>query len=608
VRAGLFVLKHLIVLALIASTATAIGLPWLRRLSSNAAERAALGVAVGLAVGGQVVLGLGLIGRLQPAAVVAVVLVAHAVAWRDFRDLLSRSLCAWRERRGARLGAAVGALALSPIVLGSLYPPLAFDETLYHLPFAREFVRARSLPFLPDLRFPVFPQLVEALLAAVLAVGGDVATHGVSLVSMLTTALLVSVWAARASPLGGAAGGLAAAVCLGQPLGVYLAGTASVEPALALFAAAAVYVVERWRGDGQRRWLALAGLLAGSAASAKYLGLLIVAGVTIEVALVATRRGRAGDVWAYGSSLLAAMAVTYGRTLYYTGNPVFPLFPEVFGSTPWDATAMLRPLGVRAGLALLRLPWDLVFDRAAVGAMPPFSPLLLLGLPLMLVVAWWNPKVRAWTSWTVGFLLLAPIGAHYIWTIMPFVALAVGVAGAEALDRLPAAARRKGHGAWTIVSRPRVWVVLCILPGWLYGAFQLVRLGPIPIDGPARLAFLNERLPLFAAVSFLNDRCGERCTVYALRAERMVYFASGRFLGDWNGPASFARTVPADGDRDLLLARLRQLRVDHLLVPVEARREAGLSGADAPGFRLVYSDTAADVYEVSPKDPPAAAR
>jgi 4-amino-4-deoxy-L-arabinose transferase-like glycosyltransferase len=599
-----FALKHLIVLVLIASTALAIGLPWLRRLSLTAAERVAMAEAVGLAVAGHLVLGLGLVGRLEPAAILAVVVVAHVIARRDLHDVGSRSRRAWRLRPpGVRwLGAAIGALALSPIVLCALYPPLAFDETLYHLPYAREFARTGSLPFLPDLRFPVFPQLVEALFAAVLRVGGDVATHGVSLVATLMTALLIAVWAARTSRASRAAGAMAAAIWLGQPLGVYLAGSGYVEPVLALFTAAAVYCADRWRAEGRRRWLVLAGLLAGSAASAKYLGLLIVAFLSIEIAIVAGRHRLVGAVAVYGCSVIVAMTASYGRLLYHTGNPVFPLVPEIFGSTPWDVTGMLRPLAAQDGLALLRLPWNLVFNRAAVGGMPPFSPLLTLGLPLMLAGAWWNRSVRRWLCWTVGFVSLSPIGAHYVWTVMPFIALAVGVSCVEVLDRLrTVAACRRGGRVWAVLSRPSVWVILCILPGELYGAYRLVRLGPIPTDGPAREAFLTRHRPLFPAVSFVNDRCDGRCTVYALHAEHMVYFASGRFLGDWNGPASFARTLPADGDPTVLLERLGRLGVDYLLVPVGARHETRVSGVDAPGFRLLYSDAAADVYEVSPR-------
>src|SRR5262245_34385850 len=129
-----FVLRHLVVLALIASTAVALGLPWLRRLSLGTSERVGLATAVGLAVAGQLILALGLAGLLVRPAIVALVVIAHVVAWRDLRDVAT----AVRARAGGR-AAAIGVLALLPIVLGAFYPPLGFDEALYHLPYARAF-------------------------------------------------------------------------------------------------------------------------------------------------------------------------------------------------------------------------------------------------------------------------------------------------------------------------------------------------------------------------------------------------------------------------------------------------------------------------------------
>ena len=462
------------------------------------------------------------------------------------------------------------------------------------------FARRHGLAFLPDLRFPVFPQLVETLFAAVLQLAGDVATHGVSLVATLVTALLVAGWAARVSDpgRGDATAGFAAAILLGQPIAIHLGGSAYVEPALALFSAAAAYGADRWRTDGDRRWLALAGLLAGTAASTKYLGLLILVGVSIEIAFVARRRGTAGDMLAYGVVVVAALAATYGRLLYYTGSPLFPFYPDVFGSTPWAFAGFPRELGLRRGAALLKLPWQVVVDRQAVGGLPPFNPLLSLGLPLMLVVAWWNHQVRTRLLYAVGFVLLAPIGGQYLWTIVPFLAVAFGVSCAELLERLRHVLDRVPRAARTGLA----WAALfaCFLPGWLYGVAQLVKLGPMPTDATTRADFLTARLPLFAAVRFLNERCGDGCTVYALHAEHMVDFAAGRFLGDWNGPASFARTLSADGDPDEFRTRLRRLGADYLLVPVAVRSATRVSDVETPGFRRVYSDGAADVYALSP--------
>src|SRR5262249_6935808 len=90
----------------------------------------------------------------------------------------------------------------------ALYPPTAFDATLYHLPFARAFVESGGVPYLLDRRVPVFPQVNEILFAAVMLFRPDVAAHGVPvLMTLVSAALGLEVGEAEVSgpPVGGMA-------------------------------------------------------------------------------------------------------------------------------------------------------------------------------------------------------------------------------------------------------------------------------------------------------------------------------------------------------------------------------------------------------------------
>src|SRR5438067_2511808 len=108
----------------------------------------ALRAALVLAVYGQAMFFLAAIGQLRPVPIIAVTLVAITFMWRG------------RPRRrtsetppGAAALHALHLLVFVPLVVLALYPPIAFDETLYHLPFVRAFARDGALRFLPDLRF-----------------------------------------------------------------------------------------------------------------------------------------------------------------------------------------------------------------------------------------------------------------------------------------------------------------------------------------------------------------------------------------------------------------------------------------------------------------------
>ena len=68
-------------------------------------------------------------------------------------------------------------------------------------------------------------------------------------------------------------GWLAAALFLGNPIVVYLAGTGYIEAGLTLFVTAGLFCLDRWRSAGGRGWLILAAVLTATACDVKYLGL-----------------------------------------------------------------------------------------------------------------------------------------------------------------------------------------------------------------------------------------------------------------------------------------------------------------------------------------------
>src|SRR6266849_4142951 len=171
----LFVVQHAAVLALLLVTAAATGTAVAGRHMPLA-----LRSALGLAVAGQVFILLATIGMLQPwilCAFLAIALGGGAArrAWSDIR---------WRAL-------AVASVATLPLLLLALYPPIAFDETLYHLPFVRSIAETCAIRFLPDVRFPVFPQLHEVLCVPPFLLLGDTATHLVALAELIVLVALL---------------------------------------------------------------------------------------------------------------------------------------------------------------------------------------------------------------------------------------------------------------------------------------------------------------------------------------------------------------------------------------------------------------------------------
>lgn len=586
--AAAFFAFHLLVLLALTATVYVTGRLVTRRLSEggDAWERFGIAVALGLALFGQLGLCLGLLGMLTRGPLLAGIAAVHLAGLSVWREIWSgvRTLIQDERLRGR---IAIGLIALSPLVVLAFYPPTAFDETLYHLPFARAFAASGGVPFLPDLRVPVFPQLSELVFTEVLLLADDVSVHGVELLAVLACAALLAGWGRRASRP--AAGWLAAGIWLGNPIVVYLAGTAYLEPGLALFGTAALYAQERWRESRSRGWLATAAACAGAAAATKYFGLVFVGLVLLFVLLDggALRERRVRDL------LLAALVITagagpwYARILYYTGNPLFPFFPGLFSPpTVWDSDWWPpRPFGERLAV-FLRIPWSVVFDRGAVGGQPPHSPFYLLGLPLLAVAAWKIRRVRrlllAFLVYALIFLVV-PADARYLVVVLPLLSLALALS-VDLLRKIP----------------PRVLAVLAVLaflPGWLYAGYRLVRQGPVPTTTEARDRFLTRTLPVWPAVRFLNQTRGSHYTVYAFHAENMVYLAEGKLLGDWNGPAPFPFMGPLTRDPAALYRKLRELGAGYLLVIDCCGLVLPYEDPEFQArFQRVYSDGTSEVF------------
>jgi hypothetical protein len=67
------------------------------------------------------------------------------------------------------------AVALIPAFLLTLHPPLAFDETMYHLPFIQHLATTGRIALTPGVRYAIFPQLHELLCVPMFLTLGDTA-------------------------------------------------------------------------------------------------------------------------------------------------------------------------------------------------------------------------------------------------------------------------------------------------------------------------------------------------------------------------------------------------------------------------------------------------
>lgn len=603
----LFLAHELTVLALFKATAWRLGDAVLGRwgpCEDDRLARVSLAIALGLGLIAQGTFVLGLVGLLDRWIVLTAIAAVHLLGWRRWRAMLA----GWRTVMPPGRTVALAALVLAPTVALALYPPTGWDATLYHLPYVDAFVEAGRLVFVPEVRFPVFPQAVEMLFVVAYFLGGDVACQLTQALAMAVTAGLLWSWGRRL--VGARAGLWATAIWLGAPIVVWTASNAYVDVGLTLFVTAALCAWERSSATGDRRWLVLAGAFAGLAAATKYLGLFVV-GVLV---VAAARRATASRSWRplveLGAPLALVAGPWYMRLVVLTGNPLFPFYPGLFGESPWTIripqpeAAASWPQRIAEALGfLLRTPWAAVFDRGVfqhAAPMPPLLPLLVLvGLPAAL----FDRRLR-WPLAICGgyalFWLTTFRDLRFLLVFLPLLALVLAAGVERALGRRAAAATG-------------LLAVALIATGPLYALHRLQRWGPLPVTETARRDFLGEAVPGYRELRWLEENEPPGYRVYGWFAARLRYYAGGEpYLGELYGPDAYSRLYPVLHDGEALWRELRRRGATHFLVSLapgvrQPRRQGPLEPRrfDRRFERVAGSDTHT-LYRLRPLRPRAA--
>jgi hypothetical protein len=551
----LFIVEHAAFLMLMLLVAAATG-----TLVLGSRASLALRAALGMAVAGQTFVLLATIGALRPWTLCAfAALVIAGGAARMTKTSIDRTVMT------------IVIVAAIPLFLLALYPPVAFDETLYHLPFVQAMARSGAIRFGADMRFPAFPQLHESLCVPAFLLVGDTATHLAALAEVIILAGLMMAW-----PQQRTAGFLAAALVIGNPIVVQMATITYVDVALMLFVAAGFYCLDRSILD---RNPAAAGFLFGTACSVKYLGWFFAAAAFFFLLIFAGSRRR--SILLFSGAFIAAVLPMYGRIVALTGNPFFPFLTRVFGRSPW-ALSMPATIAPATRVAnAMRLFWDITFVRERVNAQPPYSPLFAVAMLITLIAATRDRRAAFLTAMCAAYIAIftfLPQDSRYLLSLLPLVSVAAAIS------------------IWPLLRKQMVIAlsVLAIAPGLAYAGYRIVRQGPPPLTTPQRRQYLEAHIPAFRA---LEHRGPGR--IYVCGAEQLKYFGGEDLLGDVEGPYAFPGTAgvspawiskqaPGAGGTPAVPGYLLVSRAHCLFVPA------------GPRFELVYADDEASLWRVRP--------
>jgi 4-amino-4-deoxy-L-arabinose transferase-like glycosyltransferase len=577
-----FFLAHYFAIAFLALLGYLLG----RRLTllvhyHSVLEQVSLSMALGLGVIAYLVLLLGLLGLLYPLLLLITLLVAGLFCYQVWigwpRGLLSilKRVKAFRKLDPAlTLAVIIVLIVLSlPLWLLPLYPPTGFDETLYHLASAKLYAQNHQVIFTPYLRFPVFPQTNQMLFTLALLFFDDILARLIQLLLMIILTLGVIAFGQRY--FSRRAGWWSAAILLANPLVLWSGSTAYIDMGLMLYVMVAVYALWNWSQWRERHWLVLAGIFCGLAVGVKYPALFFVGVLQIVALHVSFRERKYLRPFLFGLIAFLTSAPWLARNIYYTGNPVFPFFHEtftsVFGHGLWKPeyyTGMLTDIpnyGIGKSLkALIMLPWHLSFNQQSFPTEAPLSPLYFYLLPLLALAGVMISRIRPLLTIVVAFTLFWFFSIQvmrYLLPALPLLSLAAG-ASLDSILRWGSAVRKLTDYKLIIA----LGFGVLIYPGWNYARLSVAGRGPLPVTQQQRDRYLTSRLPSYPLYKLLNNMGRQNYKVYALFDENMAYFVDGVYMGDWFGPASYARIVEQFSDGRALYDELKSLGADYLLI------------------------------------------
>lgn len=226
------------------------------------------------------------------------------------------------------------------IILLASVPPVSRDALTHHLAVPKLWVGGGGIHERPDILFSYYPQLLDILYMAPVALGHDIAAKYLHFAFALLTALLICLFVRRR--IGSSWAALSGLLFLTLPLIVKLSVTVYVDLGLLFFTTAALFSAVIWLEDTTRtRWLVLAAVCSGLALGTKYNALVSFLVLSLLLPFFYLFRFRRDNPHAqqlnavkFGALFVAISLIVFSpwlvRNYSLTGNPIYPLAQGVF--------------------------------------------------------------------------------------------------------------------------------------------------------------------------------------------------------------------------------------------------------------------------------------
>jgi hypothetical protein len=564
-----FALALLVLMLLLAA---GLGLKVLRKLKMDdltLSEQVLFGVPIGFGIIAYGVLALGLIGSLQPWAVL-LWLIFIGIWIRDEWGELASGIPTWL-RTGIRnwRHAGIGMQLLSGIIglifiltlSHTLSPPTDPDGLIDHLQAPNLFLEAGRFYPMSDFVFANYPFTIESLFAIGMIFGSD--TFAKLLHLSFASFLILAMYLLGRRYLRAGTGWVSVVILVGMPIFPIWASLAYIDMAWALCEFLAIYAIIVWGESKHQHWLILAGLMTGLALGSKYLAFEGAAALGLWILWHVRKEGwkiilRSASL--FSAIALLASAPWYLKNLWWFGNPIYPYLSR-------GAASLVGNYETFSLLDYLLLPLNLYIKRELfVGV---FGSIEFPSIFFLLVFLYpWSRRSKALDG-LAGTTLLR----YGFWAIISHWRFRY------LLPAMPGLSLLASHVITNLTERPKLrrWgqtIMNGFLGGMLlatlmYSFLHFVDVQPLRVvlGTESKADFLRREVSDYAAKEYIQSNLSADTLVF-MPWDARGYYCDSRCLPDWLRSEWVALTSQ-NASPTAVAAELREMDVSHLLLSIE---------------------------------------
>jgi 4-amino-4-deoxy-L-arabinose transferase-like glycosyltransferase len=489
-----------------------------------------------------------------------------------------------RPRLGGQLAAVFLGVCLVVVVvwcvLLDLLPPISRDALIHHLAIPKLWLSHGGFVETPWATFSYYPMNLDLLYLLPLAAGYDVGAKLIHFAFGLGTAAIVYLYVRRRLPAPWAL--LGALLFLSTPAILRLCASAYVDLGLTFFITGSVICLFLWAETGKQKWFWISAVMVGLAAGTKYNGMIGIAFLTMGAAIVRSRQvkktGSAiGAAALYALTALVVFSPWMIKNYMLTGNPIYPLYNNIFGLPNWLppelqlSTIQIRHLLYKESWwEILLVPVRVFFQgvdhdpRLFDGVL---NPILLIG-PAVAVIRPRFSDARLLAAlavlWILTVFFRTSFIIRYIAPILPLLAI-LSVYGLYQIWMLLTE-------RWSSIIASIVIIVVILASLFFNGSWVVdywTKMDPLPyLTGQEdRKTYLSRRLPQYPAIDFINTHTKPDARILMLFAHNQGYYLDrDYFFYTYYSGESLRPILKNASDPDDILNGFKTRKVTHLFV------------------------------------------